>query len=82
MFEERDDDGTDDEEASIDETALAVQSDEEEHTFDFIQSKSSITYTFQQIPNRRRRRNILTQKLRVIGFFFKMSDLFTFQTTA
>ena len=37
VFEERDVDGTDDEEASIDETALAVQSDEKEHTFDCVQ---------------------------------------------
>ena len=37
--------GTDDEEASTDETALAIQRDEEEHTFDYIQSRSGITYT-------------------------------------
>ena len=67
MFEERDDDGTDNEEASTDETALAIQSDEKEHTFDYIQSRSGITYTSQQIPNRRRRRNILTQQPRAIG---------------
>ena len=45
VFEERDDDGTGDEEASTDETALAIQSDEEEHIFDYIQSRSGITYT-------------------------------------
>ena len=47
-FEARDDDCTDDEEASIDESALAIQSDEEQHIFDYIQSGSSITYTSQQ----------------------------------
>ena len=62
VFEERDDDGTDNEEASTDETVVAIQSDENEHTFDYIQSRSGITYTSQQIPNRRRRRNILTQQ--------------------
>ena len=45
MFEERNDDGTDDEKASTDETALAIQSDQEEHNCDYIQSGSSITYT-------------------------------------
>ena len=44
---ERDDDGTDDEEASIDENNLALQSDKEVHTFDYIQSRSGITYTSQ-----------------------------------
>ena len=61
------DDGTDNEEASTDETALAIQSDENEHTFDYIQSRSGISYTSEQILNRRRRRNILTQQPRAIG---------------
>ena len=44
---ERDDDGTDDEEAFIDENNLAIQSDEKVHTFDYIHSRSGITYTSQ-----------------------------------
>ena len=60
VFEERGDDGTDDEEASTDQT-IAIQSDEKEHAFDYIQSRSGITYTSQQIPNQRRHNNIVTQ---------------------
>ena len=43
VFEERDESGTDDEETFTDETALAIKSGEEEHTFDYIQIRSGIT---------------------------------------
>ena len=66
-FEERDDNDTDDDEASSDEAANSDHSDGEGRAFDCIPSKSGISYTTQEIPNRRRRRNILTQRPRAIA---------------
>ena len=66
-FEERDDNETDDDEASRDEAANSDHSDGEGRAFDCIPSKSGISYTTQEIPNRRRRRNILTQRPRAIA---------------
>ena len=66
-FEERDDNDTDDDEVSSDEAANSDHSDGEGRAFDCIPSKSGISYTTQEIPNRRRRRNILTQRPRAIA---------------
>ena len=66
-FEERDDNDTDDDEASSDEAANSDHSDGEGRAFDCIPSKSGILYSTQEIPNRRRRRNILTQRPRAIA---------------
>ena len=58
IFEEIDDNDTDyDDGTSSDENANADQSDQEDRLFDCIPSKSGISYTTQEIPNRRRRRN-------------------------
>ena len=68
VFEEIDDNDTDyDDGASSDENANADQSDEEDRLFDCIPSRSCISYTTQEIPNRRRRRNTLTQRSRPIA---------------
>ena len=68
VFEEIDDNDTDcDDGASSDENANADQSDEEDRLFDYIPSRSGISYTTQEIPNRRRRRNTLTQTPRAIA---------------
>ena len=68
VFEEIDDNDTDyDDGASSDENANADQSDEEDRLFDCIPSRSGILYTTQEIPNRRRRRNTLTQTPRAIA---------------
>ena len=68
VFEEIDDNDTDyDDGASSDENANADQSDEEDNLFDCIPSRSGISYTTQEIPNRRRRRNTLTQTPRAIA---------------
>ena len=62
VFEEIDDNDTDyDDGASSDENANADQSDEEDRLFDLIPSRSGISHTTQEILNRRRRRNTLTQ---------------------
>ena len=68
VFEEIDDNDTDyDDGASSDENANADQSDEEDRLFDYIPSRSGISYTTQEIPNRRRRRNTLAQTPRPIA---------------
>ena len=68
VFEEIDDNDTDyNDGASSDENANADQSDEEERLFDRILSRSGISYTTQEIPNQRRRRNTLTQTPRAIA---------------
>ena len=68
VFEEIDDNDTDyDDGASSDENANADQSDEEDRLFDCIPSRSGISYTIQEIPNRRRCRNTLTQTPRAIA---------------
>ena len=68
VFEEIDDNSTDyDDGASSDENANADQSDEEDRLFDCIPSRSGISYTTQEIPNRRRRQNNFTQTPRAIA---------------
>ena len=71
IFEERDDSDTDDDDDFEESVSVEVEdSDESEiddRTYDYISSKSGISYTTQEIPNRRRRRNILTQRPRVIA---------------
>ena len=67
VFEEKDNNDTDDDEASSDEDVNYGQGNEEGRTFDSILSKSGVLYTPKELPNRRRRRNILTQRPRVIA---------------
>ena len=68
IFEEIDDNDTDyDDGASSDENANADQSDEKDRLFDCIPSRSGISYTTQEIPNRRRHQNTLTQTPRAIA---------------
>ena len=56
VFEEIDDNNTDyDDGASSDENPNADQSDEEDCLFNCIPSGTDISYTTQEIPNRRRR---------------------------
>ena len=63
VFEEIDDNDTDyDDGASSDENANADQSDEEDCLFDCIPSRSGISYTTQEVPNRRRRRKPLHKR--------------------
>ena len=68
VFEEIDDSNTDyDDRASSDENPNADQSDKEDRLFDCIPSRTGISYTTQEIPNRRRRRNTLIQTPRAIA---------------
>ena len=68
VFEEIDDNDKDyDDGASSDENTNSDQSDEEDRLFDCKPSRSGISYTTQEIPNQRRRRNTLTQTPRVIA---------------
>ena len=68
VFKEIDDNDTDyDDGALSDDNANADQSDKEDRLFDCIPIRSGISNTNQKIPNRRRRRNTLTQTPRAIA---------------